>query len=425
MKPARGLYVGLAAGMLCLFGCGGNGDDASAPVPNVGVFADCLVRQAAIPPSASVPSRSVPLSLRLDAVAPASGLNAPLFAASPPNDAVRLFVVEQGGAIRILDRATGALISTFLDISGLVTAGGEQGLLGLAFDPGYGSNGRFYVNYTDLNGDSVVARYLVNPGNPNVALPAQDLTILTLDQPFSNHNGGMLAFGPDGFLYVGFGDGGSGGDPDDRAQNLGSLFGKLLRIDVGQAGPPPGLPYAVPSTNPCVGRSGIRGEIWSSGLRNPWRFTFDRTLGDLYVADVGEAEREEVTVSPVAGGGGRGWNYGWNVTEGTLCFPSQAPCDRTGLALPHVEYDHGQGCSITGGYVYRGTAIPALQGTYFYGDFCGGFVRSFRFANGQASDHFEWTTLAPGGNISSFAQDALGELYVITLQGGLFRIVPN
>ncbi len=425
MRPAQSLPVALAAGITFLSGCGGDGDGSSAPQPNIAVFADCLVRQPTAPPPAPLPRVPPTLSLRLETLAPVSGLNAPLFTASPPDDAVRLFVVEQGGVIKVLDRATGAFISTFLDISALVSKGDEQGLLGLAFDPEYGTNRRFYINYTDINGNTVVARYLADPGNPNLVISIQNLTILTLQQPFANHNGGMLAFGQDGFLYIGFGDGGSGGDPEDRAQNLGSLFGKLIRIDVGQAGPPPSQPYSVPLSNPCVGRPGIRGEIWSTGLRNPWRFTFDRVLGDLYVADVGQGAREEVTVSPFASGAGRGWNYGWNVTEGSLCFPGGAACDRTGIALPHVEYDHAQGCSITGGYVYRGSAIPGQQGTYFYGDFCTGFVRSLRFFNGQVSDHFEWSSLAPGGNISSFGEDAQGELYLMTLQGGLFRIVPN
>jgi hypothetical protein len=223
-------------------------------------------------------------------------------------------------------------------------------------------------------------------------------------------------------LYVTFGDGGSGGDPVNRAQNLGELLGKILRIDVSQGTSAPAPAYAVPSDNPCVGQSGAREEIWSLGLRNPWRFGFDRQTGDLYVADVGQNAREEISVSLNTEGRGRGVNYGWRIMEGTLCFSPSSGCNTAGLTQPHVEYDHGQGCSITGGYVYRGAAIPALQGTYFYADFCQGFVRSFRLVNGQVTEHADWPALRPGGNITSFGEDALGELYLMTSQGGLYRI---
>ena len=327
--------------------------------------------------------------------------------------------------IKIVNRNTNALIGTFLDISNLLPnpLGSEQGLLGLAFDPLYGINGRFYVSYTDSGGSTVVARYLVS-SNPNVAVSTADRIIITAAQPFANHNGGMIAFGPDGFLYIGRGDGGSGGDPGNRAQNAAEVLGKLLRIDVSQGAQPPQPAYAIPPDNPCVGQSGARGEIWSIGLRNPWRFSFDRQSGDLYIADVGQGAREEVNVSTVAGGAGRGINYGWRIMEGSMCFNPPAMCNMTGLQLPAVEYDHPTGCSITGGYAYRGAAIPALQGTYFYGDFCAGFVRSFRFVNGQVTEHASWPTFSPG-SITSFGEDAAGELYIMTSGGGLFRIVPN
>jgi glucose/arabinose dehydrogenase len=348
-------------------------------------------------------------------------LTFPLFLTAPPGNTARLFVVEKGGVIKVVNRGTNALIGTFLDISNLVSKGGEQGLLGLAFDPQYTVNGRFYVSYTDVNGTSVVARYLVS-GNPDVALSTPDRTILTVAQPFENHNGGMIAFGPDNLLYIALGDGGSGGDPFNNSQNTGVLLGKLLRIDVSQTAP---APYGIPSDNPCVGQAGAREEIWSIGLRNPWRYSFDRQSGDLYVADVGQGAREEVNVSTSAGGAGRGTNYGWNVTEGSLCYPPGAMCSTAGLALPAVEYDHANGaCSITGGYVYRGAAVLALQGTYFYADFCAGFVRSFRFVNGMVTEHADWMALRPGGNITSFGEDAAGELYIMTSAGGLFRIVP-
>jgi len=382
--------------------------------------AACPATQTQTTPPAPPPGAPSGIALRLEQIN--VSLTFPVFLTVPPGDTNRLFVVEKGGVIKVVNRVTGTLIGTFLDISNLVSNGSEQGLLGLAFDPQYTVNGRFYVSYTDVNGTSVVARYLVS-GNPDVALSTPDRTILTVAQPFANHNGGMIAFGADGFLYIGLGDGGSGGDPGNRAQNLGELLGKLLRIDVSQAAP---APYGIPSDNPCVGQAGARGEIWSIGLRNPWRYSFDRQSGDLYVADVGQSDREEANVSPLAGGAGRGTNYGWKIMEGTLCRPPTSGCDMNGLAFPVVEYDHSNGaCSITGGYVYRGAAVPTLQGTYFYADFCAGFVRSFRLVNGMVTEHADWPALRPGGSITSFGEDAAGELYIMTSQGGLFRIVPN
>ncbi|MGH8635030.1 MAG: PQQ-dependent sugar dehydrogenase [Burkholderiales bacterium] len=351
----------------------------------------------------------------------------PLFLTAPPGDTIRLFVVEKGGVIKIVDRATNALIETFLDISSLVSTGSEQGLLGLAFDPQYAFNRRFYVSYTDVNGASVIARYLRDPVNPNIALGAADRIIITVAQPFANHNGGLIAVGPgDNFLYIGLGDGGDANDPGNRAQNNNELLGKLLRLDVSQGAQAPLPPYSVPPDNPLVGQANAREEIWSIGLRNPWRYSFDRQSGDLYVADVGQGAREEVNASTFASGAGKGVNYGWKIMEGTVCRPPTIGCNMTGLTLPVAEYDHSNGaCSITGGYVYRGGAVPALQGTYFYADFCAGFVRSFRLVNGMATEHTDWLGLRPGGNITSFGEDAAGELYIMTSQGGLFRIVPN
>ena len=365
-----------------------------------------------------------PVPLHLERIDQGLGLSFPVFLTAPPGDASRLFVVEKGGKIKVVNKATGSLIGTFLDIPTLVSTGGEQGLLGLAFDPQYASNGRFYVSYTDVNGNSVIARHLVDQSNPNVAVGTADRIILTLAQPFSNHNGGMIAFGPDNFLYIGFGDGGSGGDPDGHAQNSADLLGKLLRIDVSQ-GVSPQPAYTIPSDNPFA--AAVLGkEIWSLGLRNPWRYSFDRQTGDLYIADVGQGNWEEVDVATSAGGGGRGINFGWNVMEGNHCFSPSSGCNMTGLTQPRLEYDHGNGaCSITGGYAYRGAAIPALQGTYFYGDFCAGFVRSFRLVNGNATETFDWIALRPGGNITSFGEDASGELYIMTSGGGLYRIAQG
>jgi glucose/arabinose dehydrogenase len=423
-KPVLPLACGLI--LLAFSGCNSESNPNSGALFGAGT---CPSTATVAPPTANPPVTSTGLSLKRTQINTAFTLTAPLFlTVSPiPNDN-RLFVVEQGGIIKVADRATGMLIGTgvFLDISTLVSKGSEQGLLGLAFDPQYASNGRFYVSYTDTTGigNSVIARYLVNPNDPNVAIPTADRIILTLTQPDTNHNGGMIGFGPDGFLYIGFGDGGGAGDLDNHAQNLGEQLGKLLRINVsgGAAGQPA---YTVPADNPCVGQNGAKPEIWNVGLRNPWRWSFDRGTGDLYIADVGQGEREEVNVASVASGRGRGVNYGWHITEGSLCFSPSSNCSKNGLTLPNVEYDHTAGaCSITGGYVYRGAAIPALQGTYFYADYCAGFVRSFRMANGGVTEHFTWAALG-GGNISSFGEDAAGELYILTLGGGLYRIDSN
>jgi glucose/arabinose dehydrogenase len=346
----------------------------------------------------------------------ASGLSFPLYLTAPAGDR-RLFVVEKGGMIRVVKDGA-VLASPFLDISAQVSGGGEQGLLGLAFDPQYAASGRFVVHYTDLAGDTRVAGFRVS-SDPDVADPASEVLILAADQPFANHNGGQALFGPDGYLYITLGDGGSADDPAGRGQSLSELLGSILRID-----PLEGGGYAVPSDNPFVGTAGALQEIWSYGLRNPWRISFDPATGDLYIADVGQRRWEEVNVSTAADGAGRGLNFGWSVMEGPECF-RDSPCPQEGLELPVVSYDHGDGCSITGGFVYRGAAIPALRGHYFYSDYCGGWVRSFRFDNGAAADQFQWSALAPGGSVPGFGVDAAGELYVMSAQGVVFKIVPG
>jgi glucose/arabinose dehydrogenase len=345
-----------------------------------------------------------------------AGLAFPLDLAAPQGDP-RLFIVEQGGAIRIVK--DGALLATpFLDLSAQVSTGGERGLLGLAFAPQYATSGRFIVHYTDLAGDTRVSSFRVS-SDPDVADPSSELAVLSADQPFSNHNGGQVLFGPDGHLYITLGDGGASGDPGGRGQSLEELLGSILRID-----PVDGGGYTVPTDNPLVGTSGALPEIWSYGLRNPWRIAFDPANGDLYIADVGQNAWEEVNVSTAAEGAGRGHNFGWSVMEGPDCFRS-SPCDQDALELPVLSYGHGDGCSIIGGYVYRGAAIPALQGHYFYSDYCSGWVRTFRFENGAAVDQFQWPTLAPGGGVLSFGRDAAGELYVLSAGGGVFKIVPG
>lgn len=353
-------------------------------------------------------------SLKLQTVK--SDLSAPVFLTAPSRDADRLFVVEQGGRIKILARTTGAELGTFLTLTG-ITSGGERGLLGLTFDQEYNSNSRFYVYYTDANGAITIARFLVSATNPNVADPASQTILLSIPHPtFTNHNGGMVAFGPDGCLYAGIGDGGGAGDPSNHAQNLTSRLGKLLRID-----PTTGTACTSGTLNPFV-LSGGHPLVWSYGLRNPWRFSFDGE--DLYIGDVGQGAREEINVStgPHAG---RGLNYGWRLMEGSACFNPTSNCNPGILTLPIVEYTHDKGaCSVIGGYVYRGQVVPAIQGTYFYADFCAGFVHSFRLNNGSVIEKAEWPLLTTP-SISSFGQDGLGELYLTSLNGTVFRIVPN
>jgi glucose/arabinose dehydrogenase len=346
----------------------------------------------------------------------ASGLRFPLYLTAPAGDTGRLFIVEKGGAIRIVKDGT-LLPTPFLDLTGRVSTGAEQGLLGLAFDPGYADNGRFVVHYTDVNGNTVVSVFRVADGDPDHADPASETVVLTAEQPAVNHNGGQILFGPDGMLYVGLGDG--GGDAGESGQSLTDLLGAILRIDVAS-----GTSYTVPPDNPFVGQADARPEIWSFGLRNPWRFTFDPATGDLYVADVGQNAWEEVDVVSAAAGAGRGANFGWNQTEGRHCYIDPS-CDVSRYTQPVLEYSHSNGCSISGGFVYRGAAIPALQGHYFYADYCQGWVRSFRLQNGEAVEPQQWPTLAPGGAVPSFGQDAAGELYVMSEEGRVFRIVPR
>ncbi len=344
----------------------------------------------------------------------ASGLAFPVYLTSPPADE-RLFVLEKDGKVRIIKG--GVLLETpFLDITELVSKAREQGLLGLAFPPDYASSGRFIVHYTDQNGDTRISSFHVS-ADPDVADPASEVPILEADQPFVNHNGGQILFGPDGFLYIGLGDGGSSGDPEGRGQRLDDLLGSILRIDVSS-----GTSYTVPSDNPFVGTAGARPEVWSYGLRNPWRFSFDRATGDLYIADVGQSNWEEINFAAADDGAGRGVNYGWNVMEGSHCYGADF-CDQTGLTLPQVEYGHDQGCSVTGGYVYRGDAVPALQGHYVYADFCRGFVRSFQAGNPSAG--MDRPDLEPNGSIASFGEDAAGELYILTEDGRILKIVPR
>jgi len=349
-------------------------------------------------------------SLRLELVE--SGFSSPVYLASPPGDTARLFVVEQAGLIQIVQHGV-RLGSAFMDITDRVASGGERGLLSVAFHPDYATNGFFYVDYTDRNNDTRVERYTVSAADSNLADTASHKLILLVPQPsYQNHKGGLVMFGPDGMLYIGTGDGGSGGDPENRAQNPDSLLGKLLRIDVDG-----GDPYANPANNPYVGRSG-RDEIWAIGLRNPWRFAFDAPSGLLYIADVGQNDWEEVDVEPAGQGG---LNYGWRIMEGAHCY-NPDPCNSAGLVLPVLEYSHADGCSVIGGFVYRGTRFPALAGQYFFSDYCQGWLRSARYANGAVSSRTLWSPDVNPGSVLSFGQDARGELYVLSGNGAVYRI---
>jgi len=375
------------------------------------------------------------LALGLAAAAPAAaqvattpvitGLHQPLDLAAPSGDS-RLFVVERGGTVLVFDHA-GAFRDTFLDIRDEVLVGGERGLLGLAFSPDYAASGRFYVSYTGLTGDSQLVRYRAGT-DPDRADPAGAGTVLTVSQPANNHNGGDLAFGPDGMLYFGLGDGGSEGDPDNLAQDDQTLLGKMLRLDVSGSG----SGYTVPPDNPFVGKA-PRDEIWAKGLRNPWRWSFDRRTGDLYIADVGQNAWEELDVQPASSTGGE--NYGWRLMEGDACYNPPTGCDPGGLSLPVFTYPHNggppAGCAITGGFVYRGSAIPQVQGQYFFADFCASRLWSLTWdGDGGVTGFHDWTDTAapPGGfgSIASFGQDADGELYVLDYNPGVvYRLVAG
>ncbi|MEO8393936.1 MAG: PQQ-dependent sugar dehydrogenase, partial [Chloroflexota bacterium] len=340
-----------------------------------------------------------------------SGFDRPIYITGSGDGSNRLFINEQGGKIWIIKDGQKSA-APFLDVSKLLSGEvfsgnySERGLLGLAFSPDYKSNGFFFINYSDVNGDTVIARYKVSADNPDVADPSSAVTILTQKQPYANHNGGQLAFGPDGYLYIAFGDGGSGGDPQNRAQNLGTWLGKILRIDVS------GDSYSVPADNPFVSTDGALPEIWAYGVRNPWRFSFDKQTGDLYIGDVGQNQWEEVDFQPAGDKGGE--NYGWNIYEGN--HPYSGAAAPANMTLPVAEYSHSEGIAVTSGYVYRGTKLPGLVGTYFYGDYGTGTIWSlYRDASGQwQSNYFLKNS---GYTISSFGQGDDGEVYIANYTG--------
>jgi glucose/arabinose dehydrogenase len=359
----------------------------------------------------------------------AAGLSRPTFMTAPPGDQDRLFIVEQWTArIKIYHFSSGQVNpSAFLDINDrVIGTGNERGLLGLAFHPDFARNRWFFVYYINNSGNSVVSRFTASPTNPDTAFPSSEQIVLTIPQTtFDNHKAGMIAFRPgDGNLYIALGDGGDAGDPGNRAQSDTTLLGKLLRINVDS------LPYTIPPSNPFAGNDGIRDEIWAKGLRNPWRFSFDRQTHALYIADVGQSAWEEVDYEPAGFAGGA--NYGWRLMEGNHCYNPSSNCDPGGLTRPIHEYDHTQGCAITGGYVYRGCAIPEFTGLYFFADYCSDSIWSFRYNGSTLAELTNRTAeLAPSvglsiGDISSFGEDAYGELYIADLLGGeIFKLVPS
>jgi glucose/arabinose dehydrogenase len=364
----------------------------------------------------SISSTSTLSIPNLSLVLTASGFTNPLGITHAGDGSGRLFIVEQGGLVKIIKNGT-VLATPFLDVSSRLKSGlGEQGLLGIAFPPGYGTTTTaLYTNYTGTSGigDTVISRFTTT-SDPDIADPVSEEILLTVVQPFANHNGGQLVFGLDGYLYIGLGDGGSGGDPLNNAQNTLSLLGKMLRIDVRTQ--PSG--YTIPPENPFVGNTSYLPEIWALGLRNPWRFSFDRQTGDLFIADVGQSAYEEVNYQASTAAGGA--NYGWNIMEGLHCY-NAASCGQAGLTLPIVEYGHGSGnCSVTGGVVYRGAAIPALQGVYLYGDYCSGRIWGLRLSGSTVEN---WLLIETGFTISTFGEDDAGNVYVADhLNGNIYRI---
>jgi glucose/arabinose dehydrogenase len=353
-----------------------------------------------------------PAAVRLSLVRVADGLEAPLLVTNAGDGSGRLFVVEQPGRIRIV-RSGAVVPQPFLDVSARISSGGERGLLGLAFHPVFETNRRFYVDYTDQNGNTVISEFTASTSEPDVAVASSERVLLRIVQPYANHNGGALAFGPDGFLYIATGDGGSGGDPGNRAQSLATRLGKLLRIDVDRR--TGSLRYGIPRTNPFVGRTGLD-EIWAYGLRNPWRFNFDRTTGDLWIGDVGQNRWEEIDRATRSSGGGRGRNFGWRILEGRACYKPAVGCNATGKLPPIAVYSHALGCAVTGGYVYRGAAYPALRGAYLFGDYCSGRIWSLTAAG--PSVQTPRLLLSSGRSIASFGEDEAGELYVADIAAG-------
>ena len=412
--PVSTLVAACAA--LALIGCS---NDRSATAPPSGAPATSGASPTASGPSPTGrPTAGAPLDLGHLAVTLQPYVQiagGPLGIDAPDDGSGRLFVIAQDGRIWVVDTNGSVLPTPMVDLGPRLRSGGEQGLLGLAIHPGFPTDPRVFVNYTDTDGDSIIASLTVDPNNPDRLDPDSHRRILFLDQPFANHNGGDLLFGPDGYLYAFFGDGGSGGDPQGNGQNRDALLGKVLRLDVDQARGD--VAYVAPADNPFAGGDG-RDEIWLMGMRNPWRASFDRATGDLWIGDVGQNEWEEIDVAHAGAGG---LNFGWNVMEGNHCYPPGADCNTDGLTRPVTDYSHDLGCTVVGGYVYRGSKYPALAGAYLFADYCSGRI----FAVDPAIDGYRKPVeVGKGGSgISSFGQDVAGELYVTNLSGDVSRVV--
>jgi glucose/arabinose dehydrogenase len=402
----------------------GNASDGQASGGGADAVA-AVARRPTVSPAATTDAFN-PSKVSLNLTLFKGGFAAPLLVTNAHDGSGRLFVVEQAGAIRVIKGGV-VLPTPLLDLRGRITSGGERGLLGLAFDSRYPASPYIYVSFTDVKGNSAISRYTVRAGR-DVIVPGSGIRILTITQPYPNHNGGNIAFGPDGYLYIGMGDGGSAGDPQNRAQNLSSLLGKMLRIDVHHRTRT--RPYAIPSTNPYVRRIG-NDLIWSRGLRNPWRWSFDTATGALWIGDVGQGAWEEIDRSLKSGTtpAGRGANYGWSALEGRSCFKPALGCSTAHKNMPLVVYPHATAgaanCSVTGGYVYRGHGSPALVGGYVFGDFCSGriWVVSATAGTPATPTLVRSDTASPHLSISSFGRDEAGELYVTDLSGGgIYRI---
>lgn len=401
----------LAAALLVLGACGSSDSDAETAAARATIASSAQPTQAAATASSGVRLISV------------GRFDTPVYVTAPPRDARRIFVVEQGGTIRVV-RGGKRVARPFLDLRSKVTAGGEQGLLSMAFAPDYARTRRFYVNYTDKSGTQRVVEYRRSPSSADRALTSGRL-VLRYDGVEDNHNGGLVTFGPEGLLYVGTGDGGGANDEHGQrgnAQNLGNLLGKILRIDPRRSG---SRPYRIPSSNPFVNRAGARGEIYSYGLRNPWRFSFDRSTGDLSIGDVGQGVIEEIDFA--AKGAASGVNYGWRPFEGSGRTPGiSGGEDAPGHVKPVIELTHDDGnCSVTGGYVVRDKGVPALDGRYVYGDFCKGQLRSAKLSGGSAGGDAAIPGVAKVDQLSSFGEDGRGRVYVVSLSGPVYRFAAG